>query len=143
MIRTGSTITTKAWDTRFKSNQDWNHAWGAAPANLIVRKLMGVETLTPAFEQIQIKPQPDTLRQAALNYTTLRGVVKVSFENTPERFRLSTTLPANTTGTVYLPRKNAKGTVYQDGKIIKASVDGFFWKIESLGSGSCVWEVRN
>lgn len=143
MIRTGSTITTEAWDTRFKSNQDWNHAWGAAPANLIVRKLMGIEPLTPAFEQIQIKPQPDTLRQAMMDYTTLRGVINVSFDNTPERFRLSTTLPANTTGTVYLPRTNAKGTVYQDGKIIKPSVDGNFWKIESVGSGSYVWEVRN
>jgi hypothetical protein len=143
MIRTGSTITTEAWDTRFKSNQDWNHAWGAAPANLIVRKLMGVEPITLAFGTIQIKPQPDTLRQATLDYTTLRGVVKVSFENTPRRFQLSTTLPANTTGTVYLPRKNAKGVVYQDGKAIKATVDGAFWKIESVGSGSNVWEVRD
>ncbi len=143
MIRTGSTITTEAWDTRFKPNQDWNHAWGAAPANVIVRKLMGVEPLTPAFGTIQIKPQPDTLRQASLEYTTLRGVVKVSFENSPERFRLHTTLPANTTGVVYLPRKSPKGTVYQDGKIIKAMADGAFWKIESVGSGKYAWEVRN
>ena len=28
MIRLGSTITLEAWDNRFKSNQDWNHAWG-------------------------------------------------------------------------------------------------------------------
>jgi alpha-L-rhamnosidase len=143
MIRTGSTITTEAWDTRFKPNQDWNHAWGAAPANLIVRKLMGVEPLKPAFETIQIKPQPDTLRQASLDYTTLRGLVKVSFENTPERFRLRTTLPANTTGVVYLPRKNPKSSVYQDGKAIKAVAEGAFWKIESVGAGSYSWEVKN
>ncbi|MPR34676.1 alpha-L-rhamnosidase-related protein [Salmonirosea aquatica] len=142
MIRTGSTLTTEAWDTSFKANQDWNHAWGAAPANLIVRKLMGVEPLTPAFGTIQIKPQPDTLRQASLDYTTLRGMVKVRFENTPERFELHTTLPANTTGVVYLPRKNARSTVYQDGKSIKATADGAFWKIESVPSGTYTWEVR-
>lgn len=143
MIRTGSTITTEAWDTRFKPNHDWNHAWGAAPANLIVRKLMGVEPLTPAFESIQIKPQPDTLQRATLSYTTLRGVVKVSFENSPGRFRLQTTLPANTTGVVYLPRRNTKGSVYQDGKLVKALADGAFWKMADVPSGSYVWEVRD
>ena len=35
MIRVGSTITLEAWDNKYKPNQDWNHAWGAAPANLI------------------------------------------------------------------------------------------------------------
>ncbi|GAB2783509.1 hypothetical protein GCM10027275_29370 [Rhabdobacter roseus] len=141
MIRTGSTITTEAWDTRFKPNQDWNHAWGAAPANLVVRKLMGVEPLSPAFGTIQIKPQPDTLRQASLQYTTLRGLIDVGFDNTPERFRLTATLPPNTSGVVYLPRKNTKSTPRQDGQPVKATAEGTFWKIENVGAGTYTWEV--
>ena len=49
MIRVGSTISLEAWDNKYKPNQDWNHAWGAAPANIIPRRLMGVEPLTPGF----------------------------------------------------------------------------------------------
>lgn len=30
MIRVGSTISLEAWDNKYKPNQDWNHAWGAA-----------------------------------------------------------------------------------------------------------------
>ena len=39
MIRVGSTISLEAWDNKYKPNQDWNHAWGAAPANIIPAKL--------------------------------------------------------------------------------------------------------
>ncbi|GAB3890144.1 alpha-L-rhamnosidase-related protein [Spirosoma agri] len=142
MLRTGSTMTTEAWDTRYKPNQDWNHAWGAAPANIIVRKLMGVEALTPAFETVQIKPQPDTLRQASLKLPTLRGPIHVSFDNTPTSFRLRATLPANMTGVVYLPRRSAKSQVQQNGKRIRAVAEGNFWKITAVSAGSYEWEVR-
>ena len=37
MLRIGSTITTEAWANIYKPNHDWNHAWGAAAANIIVR----------------------------------------------------------------------------------------------------------
>ena len=40
MIRYGSTITMEAWDKRYKPNLDLNHAWGGAPANIIVRKII-------------------------------------------------------------------------------------------------------
>jgi hypothetical protein len=134
-------MTTEAWDTRYKPNQDWNHAWGAAPANIIVRKLMGVEPLTPAFETVQIKPQPDTLRQASLQVATLRGPIAVSFDNQPDRFRLRVTLPGNTNGVIYLPRKTAKSRVRRYGKPIKATAEGDFWKIDVVGAGAHEFEV--
>lgn len=142
MLRTGSTMTTEAWDTRYKPNQDWNHAWGAAPANIIVRKLMGVDALMPAYETIQIKPQPDTLRQASLQLATLRGPITVTFDNRPDAFRLTTILPANTSGVVYLPRKQARSRVWQNGKPVKALAAGTYWKVESVAAGRYDWEVR-
>ncbi len=39
MMRQGSTLTMEAWSLKAKPNQDWNHAWGAAPANLLPRFL--------------------------------------------------------------------------------------------------------
>jgi len=142
MIRNGSTMTTEAWDTRYKPNQDWNHAWGAAPANIIVRKLMGVEALSPAYEQIQIKPQPDTLKQAELQLTTLRGPLALSFQNESDQFDLRLSLPGNCRAVVYLPRKSAKGEVWQDGKRIKAVKAGNSWKIDDVPAGAYHWVVR-
>ena len=34
MIEVGSTMTLEAWDAKYKPNLTWNHAWGAAPANI-------------------------------------------------------------------------------------------------------------
>ncbi|KAB7732982.1 Bacterial alpha-L-rhamnosidase [Rudanella paleaurantiibacter] len=142
MIRTGSTLTTEAWDTRYKPNQDWNHAWGAVPANIIVRKLMGIEPLTPAFETMQIKPQPGTLRQASLQLATVRGAVAVSFVNVPGRFQLRASLPGNIDAVVYLPRKSSKERVRQNGALVKAVSAGDFWRLEGIPAGTYEWIVE-
>jgi alpha-L-rhamnosidase len=100
----GTTITLEAWDDKYKPNQDWNHAWGAAPANIIPRKLMGIEPLEPGFRRVRIKPQPGSLTRAQIKQPTVRGPITASFEASPSRFRLTVQLPANTVGEVHLPR---------------------------------------
>jgi len=95
MIDLGSTITLEAWDPKFKPNLDWNHAWGAAPANIIPRKLMGVEPLEPAFRLMRIRPQPGPLKKASLDLPTIRGTVHVEFEQDAARAAVSVELPAN------------------------------------------------
>ena len=100
----GSTIALEAWDNRYKPNQDWNHAWGAVPANIIPRKLMGVEPLEPGFRSVQIRPQPGPLQSASLELPTIRGTVHVDFTAAPGApFELNVELPANMTAQVHLP----------------------------------------
>ncbi len=142
MMRTGSTMTTEAWDTEYKGNQDWNHAWGAVPANTIVNKLMGVTPLSPAFGNIAIKPRPGTLRHAVLKYSTLSGKVEVAFHQHTTSFHLETRLPANTHGIVYLPRRTDSDQLFRNGKKITASADSDFWKINKVDSGQDHWEVH-
>ncbi len=62
MIRIGSTITLEAWDNKYKNNLDWNHAWGAVPANVIPRGLWGIKPKTPGFGIATIKPQMSKLK---------------------------------------------------------------------------------
>ena len=52
MVESGATITWEAWDHKYKPNQDWNHAWGAAPANLLPRYLLGAASATPGWAKI-------------------------------------------------------------------------------------------
>lgn len=132
----GTTITLEAWDNRYKPNQDWNHAWGAAPANVIPRLLMGVEPVEPGFRRIRIRPQPGGLERASLDLPTVRGTVHVDFVSGTRRFELNVRLPANSTAEVQLPRLGAKGdAVLVDGERHRGRVDGEFLVVDRVGSG--------
>jgi hypothetical protein len=142
MIRAGSTISMEAWDNKYKPNQDWNHAWGAVPANVIPRKLMGIEPLEPGFGKIRIKPQPGSLRKAAIKHPTIRGEVLVSFENQPGKsFQLEVTIPANTTANVYLPFYSKAQQVMIDGEKADYRQEDKYVIVENVGSGKHSFRV--
>ncbi|PWG06748.1 sulfatase-like hydrolase/transferase [Polaribacter aquimarinus] len=79
MIRAGSTITLEAWDYEYKINLDWNHAWGAVPANVIPRGLWGIKPKTPGFGIATIKPQMSKLRNSEITVPTVRGAIKAKY----------------------------------------------------------------
>ncbi len=142
MIRSGSTVSLEAWDMIYKPNLDWNHAWGAVPANVIPRKLMGVEPLEPGFRKIRIKPQPSTLAHAELITPTIRGNVKVSFHNTPGvKFELAVEIPANTIAEVWLPFYDRRQRLTMNGIEQKGAIDGTFVKVNA-GSGKHLFIVE-
>jgi hypothetical protein len=138
MLRVGSTITLEAWDDKFKPNQDWNHAWGAVPGNIIPRYLMGVRPLEPGFGKVLIQPQPGSLKQASATIPTIRGAIKLSFKNTPsESFELSIDIPVNMTAKVGLPQSDKQSTsLVVDGKKVKAKLDGGYLFVDGIGSGA-------
>lgn len=143
MIRVGSTISLEAWDNKYKPNQDWNHAWGSAPANIIPRKLMGIEPLSPAFETFRIKPQPSTLEEASIKMPTIRGEIQVAFTSNPDNFVLSATIPANTQADIYLPVKGKVKSVTINGdKVTKLKQADGYVILEKIGSGNYRFEVK-
>ncbi len=124
------------------SPQDWNHAWGAAPANLIPRKPTGTTPLEPGFRKIRIKPQPVTLKEAEIRHPTLRGEVSVSFVNDPgTSFSLTVDLPANTTAEVLLPYFQKRQRVLVNGTPVPFGRRGNFILVENIGSGRSQFEV--
>jgi len=132
MIRVGSTITMEAWDWKYKNNLDWNHAWGAAPANIIPRFLMGIRPLQPGCRKILIQPRPGALESAEMKLPTMRGSVVVRFENRPNRpFTLEVEIPDGMTARIALPQLGRCGTnVIVDGKSLSGVVTGKFVTIE-------------
>jgi hypothetical protein len=99
MIKIGSTIALEAWDMRYKPNADWNHAWGAAPANIIPRYLWGIQPKTPGYEVVSIKPQMSTLKNSSIKVPTIRGEIKGEYQRVNNRLkRYSFELPANMVG---------------------------------------------
>ncbi|MEM7133010.1 MAG: alpha-L-rhamnosidase C-terminal domain-containing protein [Chloroflexota bacterium] len=138
----GTTMALEAWDDRFKPNQDWNHAWGAAPASIIPRHLMGVRPLAPGFEQILIQPQPSALEWAELTTPTIRGSVTVRFNHTHQKsIHLETETPANTVTTVMVPALGSDDPmVVVDGKRVAGRLDSGFVTITGVGSGRHVFD---
>ena len=102
MLRVGSTITMEAWDKIYKPNLDLTHAWGAAPANIIVRKLMGIEPLTPGFEKIRIRPMTGDLAFARLTTPTIKGEVLVAFNKDALEEKIEIMVPGAASADVYL-----------------------------------------
>jgi hypothetical protein len=99
----GTTIALEAWDTRYKPNQDWNHAWGAAPANLIPRWLVGVWPASPGGSTLRIAPQPADLSSFEAKVPSIRGSVTVTFQQTKNKAKMSVSLPANASAEVTSP----------------------------------------
>lgn len=135
MLRAGSTITMEAWDDKYKPNQDWNHVWGAVPANIIPRGLFGIKPIEPAFKTFTIKPQPGKLQKAELRLPTIKGDISVSFDTTSgKQFTMTTIIPANTTAIVSVPMPTRKAKLTVDGNTHEVkTVKGF--ATVRLGSG--------
>ena len=130
MIRVGSTISLEAWDDKYKPNQDWNHAWGAVPANIIPRKLMGVEPVTPGFGVIRVKPQVASLDWAKAVIPTIRGEVKMEIENRSGKYVLRLVVPSNMKAEVYLPVPDSRYSFTKNGeksKITKVKDEPFLY----------------
>lgn len=128
MLRVGSTITLEAWDLKYKYNLDWNHAWGAAPVNIIPRFLMGIRPLEPGFGKILIQPQPANLGTATITIPTIRGMIQASFENNDDLFKLDFEVPANTTTVIDLKKFADKAS--------EACLDGQVTPLKALKAGS-------
>jgi alpha-L-rhamnosidase len=133
----GTTITLEAWDKKYKENLDWNHAWGAAPANIIPRCLMGIQPVEPGFTKFRIKPQVANLSSGSLDLPTIKGTIHVDFKNEgSSSFLLNINLPANTRADICIPKlKNDSSLLEVDGSEQVAKIQGNFVVVENVGSG--------
>jgi len=141
MVESGTTITWEAWDQHYKPNQDWNHAWGAAPANLLPRFVLGVQPFAPGWTRVMIRPNPGPLKSVEGKVPTPLGPVLVQWEN-GGAFKLSLTLPPDMAAQVQLPAgKNSTG-VYLGGQSVRARRDGSWWILDQAVTGTAVLETR-
>lgn len=85
MIKAGSTVTLEAWDIMHKPNLDWNHAWGAVPANIIPRAMWGITPAVPGCSVMNMNPQLGSLEYCTLETPTLRGIIKAEYKKINSR----------------------------------------------------------
>lgn len=133
MVDSGTTITWEAWDQKYKPNQDWNHAWGAAPANLLPRFILGVEPLQPGWREFRIAPCIGTLTHAKGRVPTRLGPVEVGWTRSEESFALECVVPQGSQASVRLPF--AAGSVTLNGNAVPAGVEDGHAVLKALEAG--------
>jgi alpha-L-rhamnosidase len=136
MIRVGATMTTEAWDNKYKSNNGWSHAWSASPVHIIPRKIIGIEPAEPGFGKIVIKPQPGSLSFAKAKLPTIRGEISVDFVQNPGKsFELNLSIPGNTQAKVYIPKIADRYNLTLNGKMVKGTDSNDYVLIDDLNFG--------
>jgi len=132
----GSTVTLEAWDIKYKPNLDWNHAWGAAPMNIIPRYMLGVQPLEPGFAKVKIAPQLGPVEHVATTIPTVKGSILIEAEQSDDGgFSLALEIPQDVLAEVCVPAsENATLTI--DGAVVEDPVyqDGTF-VINNVGPG--------
>ncbi len=141
MVESGTTITWEAWDQKYKPNQDWNHAWGAAPANLFPNYVLGARVLAPGWSQAVIRPHPGPLTGAEGKIPTPRGPILIAWKNAAT-FSLDVTVPAGISARIELPASAASTGVFSGGQAVAATRTGDMWILSAAVSGTRNFEVK-
>ena len=138
MIEVGSTITMEAWDMKYKPNSDWNHAWGAVPANMIPQGLWGIQAQIAGYEKAIIKPQMGTLKNSSITVPTIKGLIKGTYKQLSNELQQYTIeLPGNMEATFSIDT-SSNSVIKLNGKKIN-KFDGSI----RLSSGLNTIELRN
>lgn len=135
MVNSGATITWEAWDLKYKPNQDWNHAWGAAPANIIPRFILGVEPLQPGWKVTQIKPSLGDLEFAKGSIPTPHGALDIICKSTPRAFHLELIAPSEMAISLSLPTVHDASKVTLNGKETSFSKSGNRYSLSTTVRG--------
>lgn len=142
MVESGTTISWEAWDQKYKPNQDWNHAWGAAPGNLLPRFLVGVQPLKPGWEMASIRPFTGKIESVRGKVPTRKGPVIVDWKQSPKEFSIAIQLPAGMPAMVDLPSPQGSKAVYLNGKKVPAKLKDNRWILDQEVKGSCQIVVK-
>lgn len=138
MLRVGATMTTEAWDNKYKNNNGWSHAWSSSPAHILPRKVVGITPSAAGFRRVTIRPQPSGLAWAKAKLPTISGPVEVGFDQQQGDFMLTVSLPANVEADVYLPisAETMDFTLSQNGMARKdAKKVGNYVLLKNVGAG--------
>ncbi len=145
MVESGTTITWEAWDQKYKPNQDWNHAWGAAPANLLPRFVLGVQPLSPGYSRVVIRPCTSGLQFADGKVPTIHGPITVRWSHAAS-FKMSVSLPVGVQAHIELPASDNSREIRVGGRSVQAhrvkGTNGAIWILDKDVVGRATIEVK-
>lgn len=134
MVNSGATLTWEAWDQRFKPNQDWNHAWGAAPANLLPRFVLGVQPAAPGWGAVLVEIHPGSLTWAQGVIPSPHGPIAIAWRREP-RLVMTLRLPVGVAGHLVLPASRGATRLLEAGDPVPAERTASRWILNAAVKG--------
>ena len=141
-ITQGATVTWECWNA-IELNQSMSHPWGAAGLLGIQNYILGIQSLSPQNNEIQIKPLDfgKKLSYARGSYKTDKGEIFVDWKNENNHYRLSVTIPDNIAAKVYIPKGDADSAkITLDQKEIEGISEGDYVCFDHIGSGEHIFQ---
>jgi alpha-L-rhamnosidase len=111
MLKKGETSLTEAWDANLTTSH--NHFMLGQATEWFYHDLAGIvsDPAGPGFKKILLKPAPvGDLTWVKASYDSPHGKIVSDWRRENGKFTLKVTVPANTTATVFVPGKEAKGS---------------------------------
>jgi alpha-L-rhamnosidase len=147
MVEQGATTIWERWDGYVKGRgfqkpmmNSFNHWALGSVGEWIWRCLVGIspDEAGPGWKRFTVRPEPGGgITWAKAEYKSIRGTIVSDWRVEGDRFRLSVTVPANTTAAVHLPASNS-ASVTVDGEAAAKTPH-----VRSLGmrDGRAIFEV--
>jgi hypothetical protein len=145
-LKMGATSLTESWDANRSSSH--NHFMLGHIIEWFYQDLAGInpDPSGPGFKKILLRPQPvGDLAWVHASYDSIHGMIVSDWKREGGKFILKTTIPANTTATLFLPCRPA-AKVLESGIPAGTSPEVKFLRWENdravygLGSGTYVFE---
>ena len=141
-LAVGATSLAESWGAWTGASQ--NHFFLGFVTEWFYRDLAGIapDETAPGFKHTIIRPHPvPGLDWVEAEHESAHGRVAVRWEQRDGRFRLTATVPANTTATVYLPaREGAAVKIAEPGGVTSRGREGDR-AVYAVGSGRFEFEV--
>jgi alpha-L-rhamnosidase len=136
----GFTALGEHWPATTRSR---NHHFFGAIVEWLYEDLAGIRPLAPGYGTIEFKPEIPArgLDRVSASYDSVRGTVGSSWQRTPSGLKLDVTVPAGSTGRVYVPAPSARVVSEVGGgrAIAAASAQGV--RYVGVEMGRVVYEV--
>jgi alpha-L-rhamnosidase len=91
-------LTTWAEISDLKNNRSDCHAWGSSPNIEFYRTVLGIDSYAPGFSKIKIEPHLGALTNVSGEIPHPNGKVAVAYVLDKDKWKISITLPQNTSG---------------------------------------------
>lgn len=157
MVTNGSTTWWEGWNTYLpgagvngnSSFRSFNHLPFGSVAEWIWKVMVGInlDPSQPGYQNVIVKPEPGggiTNTFAAFN--SIHGYIAVSWTNNAVTniFSLDTTVPANTTASIFIPSTNNLANITESGAAATTALGVWKWYFTnppSYTAGATVFEV--
>lgn len=91
------------WDSSIGGTT--NHAWSGGGLTILSQYVCGVFPSKPGYEDISITPHPTNISKAETLVPSVKGNIKVAFENKKKQYILNVTIPDKVKALIEIPVK--------------------------------------